>query len=128
MSANIPVAFTIEYRHIEEMMQSLDSGMCDPSRVNAICQALQAHVTAPEELRVHFRRGLLCANLRGEWVELPETLASWLQGAFRGLTREPGKFHASLPAHWLIKSVDRSANSTISSKRTNSLKKEIAAA
>ncbi|MEM0968776.1 MAG: hypothetical protein AAF191_02345 [Verrucomicrobiota bacterium] len=87
--------------HIEPMLDSLDSGMCDLETSNAVAIALRDHILGDAPWHIRLREGRWTASQQGRELRLPQKAGEWLTGCFQGAPPEPFRFSLVLPVTWI---------------------------
>ena len=84
----------ITEKHIAEMYDRFESGLCDQATCNAVALALSERIGA--KARVYRRNGKAMLDSLDGTVELPGIVHQWLDAVDRGIPATPFQFEIEL--------------------------------
>ena len=95
VSSNFPLRCVVTAKHISEMYDRFESGLCDHTTCNAVALSLSQILNQP--LRVFRKHGVALLELPNQRITaLPGQVRIWLEEVDRGLPPKPFCFELAI--------------------------------
>ena len=95
VSSDVPFHCVVTAKHISEMYDRFESGLCDQTTCNAVALSLSQILNHP--VRVFRKHGVALLELPNQQIKaLPDRVRQWLEEVDKGLPPKPFRFEFAI--------------------------------